>query len=160
MIKQTSNRNYENRDKKINPNDPKKTGVLRIGVYEPKGDEQLQVSILQQHLINTLTDGSIEAVAIASEDDAKKYNCDLIMTTDFVSVKKSTKVGGLLKAIKNTDLFAASSYNIEAGLTLLNLSDGSTRLQQKVNGKYEGKPDEAAKKALDKGCSQVLKELR
>lgn len=160
MIKQASNSSNENGKEKINLNDQKKAGVIRIGVYEPKGDEQLQVSILQEHVVNTLTDGSIEAVAIASEDDAKKYNCDLILITNFIRVKQGSKVGGFLTAIKNTDPFAASSYNIEADLTLLNLSDGSIRLQQKVNGKYDGKPDEAAKKALYNGCGQVLKGLK
>jgi hypothetical protein len=29
-------------------------------------------------------------------------------------------------------------------------------LQQKVNGKYDGKADEAAMKALEKGCNDVM----
>jgi len=140
-------------------NESKKTGVIRIGVYEPKGDEQLQVSALQQHLVNTLSDGGIEALAIASKEDAKKYSCDLLLTTDFVRVKQGSKVSGLLKAIKNTDPFAVSSYNIEADLTLANLSDGSTRSQHKISGKYEGNPEGAAKQALDKGCIELVKQL-
>ena len=159
MMKHAGNRNKSRGDETINMNEQKKTAAIRVGIYEPKGDQQLEGSALQQHLVNTLSDGNIEGVAIASKEDAKKYNCDLLLTTGFIRVKQGSKVGGLLKAIKNTDPFAVSSYNIEAEMTLTNLSDGSTRLHQKVNGKYEGKPDVAAKKALDKGCNELLKEL-
>ncbi len=137
----------------------KATGTTRIGVYEPRGNDELQFSVLQKHLVNSLTEGNIEGVAITSEEDAKKYNCDLLLTTEFTKVKQAGKVGSFLKAIKNTDPSAASSYTIEANLSLLNLPDGSPRLQQKVNGKYEGKADEAAMKALEKGCNDLIKEL-
>lgn len=138
----------------------KKSGIIRIGVYEPKGDEQIQAPALQQHLVGSLTGGKIEAIAIASPEDAKKYNCDYTLTSDFIKLKQASKVGGLLKAIKNADPNAASSFNIEASLTLINVSDGSTRLQPKVNGKYDGKIDDAAKKALDEGSSQIIKGLK
>jgi len=160
MMKQAGHINQGRGEEKINLNESKKTGAIRVGVYEPKGDEQLEVSTLQQQLINTLMNSNVEAVAINSEDDAKKYNCDLLLTTNFVRVKQGSKIGGLLKAIKNTDPSVASTYTIEAELTLANLSDGSTRFQQKVNGKYDGKLTVAAAKALDEGCSQLLKELK
>ena len=133
---------------------------VRVGVYEPKGNEPLEFSVLQQHLVNTLMNASVEAVAITSKADAKKYNCDLVLTTDFVKFKQGSKIGGLLKAIKNTDPSATSSYNIEAELTLANLADGSIRLQQKVNGKYTGNAGVASTKALDEGCEQLVKELK
>ena len=158
MINQYKNINKG--EEKTTGNDQKKPGVIRIGVYEPKGDEQLQVSALQQHLVSALTDGSIESVAVTSEEEAKKYKCDYTLTTDFIKIKQGSKVGGLLKAIKNTDPTAASSYTIEAALILVNLSDGTTRLQPKVNGKYDGKIDDAAKKALDAGSRLILKGLK
>jgi hypothetical protein len=138
----------------------KKTGATRIGVYESKGNDVLQVSLLQKNLVNSLTAGNIEAVAISSEDDAKKYNCDMLLAVEFTKVKQGNKVGSFIKAIKNTDPSAATSYTIEANLSLFNLSDGSTRSQQKVNGKYDGKADEAAMKALEQGCNELVKELR
>lgn len=158
MMNQYKNMNKEKEQK--NGDEQKKAGMIRIGVYEPKGDGQLQASALQQHLVTALTNGSIEAVPIASEEDAKKYTCDYTLATDFTRIKSASKVGGLLKAIKNTDPNAASSYNIEAAMTLVKLSDGSIRLQPKIDGKYEGKIDDAAKKALDEGSSQILKGLK
>lgn len=160
MMNQYKNMNKENGEQKTNPTEQKKAGAIRIGVYEPKSDGQVQAPALQQHIVTTLTDGSVEAIAVASEEDAKKYNCDYTLATDFIKIKSGSKVGGLLKAIKNTDPNAASSYNIEATLTLIKLSDGSTRLQPKVSGKYDGKIDDAAQKALDEGCGQILKGLK
>jgi hypothetical protein len=160
MMNQYKNMNKENGEQKTNPTEQKKAGAIRIGVYEPKSDGQVQAPALQQHIVTTLTDGSVEAIAVTSEEDAKKYNCDYTLTTDFIKIKSGSKVGGLLKAIKNTDPNAASSYNIEAALTLIKLSDGSTRLQPKVSGKYDGKIDDAAQKALDEGCGQILKGLK
>jgi len=159
MMKQAAKMDKGRDNENPRLSETKKTGMTRIGVYEPKGDGQLQVSALQQHLVNALSDGSIEAVAISSKEDAKKYSCDMLLTTDFIRVKQGSKMGGLLKAIKNTDPFAASSYTIEAELTLANLSDGSTRSQHKLNGKYEGNPEGAAKQALDKGCTELIKHL-
>ncbi len=160
MMNQFKNMNKDNAEQKISVTDQKRTGIIRIGVYEPKSDGQLQAADLQQHLVNTLTTGTIESIAVSSESEAKKYNCDYTLNTDFVKIKSGSKVGGLLKAIKNTDPNAASSFNIEANLTLIKLSDGSTRMQPKVNGKYDGKIDDAARKALDEGSSLVLKGLK
>ena len=102
----------------------------------------------------------IDAVPVASEDEAKKYNCDYTLTTEFVKIKQASKVGGLLKAIKNSDPNAASSFNIEASLTLINLGDGSVRSQPSVSGKFDGKVDDAAKRALDDGSRQILKAIK
>lgn len=155
---------YKNADNgKTNtiPSEQKMPGTIRIGVYEPKGgDGQLQTPVLQQHLAASLKDGSIDAVAVSSEEEARKYNCDYTLATDFVKIKSGSKVGGLLKAIKNTDPNAASSFTIEATLTLIKLSDGSTKLQPNVSGKYDGKADDAASKALDDGSRQILKGLK
>lgn len=155
---------YKNADNgKTNtiPSEQKMPGTIRIGVYEPKGgDGQLQTPVLQQHLAASLKDGSIDAVAVSSEEEARKYNCDYTLATDFVKIKSGSKVGGLLKAIKNTDPNAASSFTIEATLTLIKLSDRSTKLQPNVSGKYDGKADDAASKALDDGSRQILKGLK
>ena len=161
MMKQVGKINPNNGDIIPVDNEQKKPGVLRIGVYEPTGgDGQLQVSSLQKQLATSLTGGTIEGIVISSEEEAKKYNCDYTLATDFVKIKSGSKVGGLLKAIKNSDPNAVTSYTIEANLTLIKLSDGSTRLKPNVSGKYDGKIDEAAGKALDDGSNQIVRGLK
>jgi hypothetical protein len=158
MMEQAKNMSKNQAAKKVGQQ--KSAGVIRVGVYEPKADGQIQTSEQQQNLVNDLNVGTIEAVAVASEEDARKLNCDYTLSTEFLKFKSGSKVGGILKAIKNTDPNAASSFNIEASLTLTKLADGSVKTQQKVSGKYEGKADEAAKKALDEGSNQVLQQLK
>ena len=141
-------------------NEVKKPGILRIGVYAPTGDEQVQASVLQQRMVGTLNDGTIEAVAIASEAEARKLNCDYTLGTNFTKIKSANKIGNLLKAIKNADPNAPGTFTIQASIALKALADGSLRTEQKVDGKYEGKVDDAAGKALDDGCREVLKALK
>jgi len=159
-IKQNSNKGKENDNANTNAPEEKKAGVIRIGVYEPKGDGQLPGSLLQQQLASSLSGGNIEAIAVGSAEEAKQLQCDYELSTDIIKLKQASKVGGLIKAIKNTDPSAAPSYNIEANLVLVSLSDGSTRSQQNVNGKYEGNPGEAARKALEEGGRLVIKGLK
>lgn len=140
--------------------DVKKPGVLRLGVLEPMGEGQFQAPVLQQHLVSNMISGSLESVAVSSEEDARAKNCDLLLNTEFVRVKQAGKVGGLLKAIKNADPNAATSFTIEANMVVTKLADGSTAAEQKVNGKYDGKADDAAKKALDEGSRLLLKQLK
>jgi hypothetical protein len=140
--------------------DAKPAGITRIGVYVPTGDDQLQGSVLQTHLVNSLNNGKIDAVAINSADDAAKYHCDYVLNTNFTKVKSGSKVGGLLKMVKNADPTAGSGFNIDADLTLTAAADGSKKWQDNVSGKYDGKVDEAAMKALDKETPLLLKALK
>ena len=136
-----------------------KTGGILVGVYEPKGDNQVSPATLQNYMVNSISSGNIRAVAVSSPEDAKSKNCTYTLSTEITKVKQASKVGGLLKAIKNTDPNAASSFNIEASQTLIKVADGSLRLQPKLNGKYEGKMEEAVKKGMEEGCRQVVSEL-
>jgi hypothetical protein len=141
--------------------DVKKPGTIRIGVFAPSGNDQVQAAMLQQHIVGTLSNGNVEGVAVSNEDEARKLNCDYTLSSVFTNIKSAgNKLGGLLKAIKNADPNAASSFNIQANLTLKALSDGSVRSQPSVDGKYEGKIDDAAGKALDDGCRVALKALK
>lgn len=153
------NSSEEVKGRRVNPDDPKKAGVVRIGVFEPAGAEQLTTSQLQTHLINSLNRGKIEAVAVTSAEEAKRYRCDWVLNSKFIQVKPASKIGGLLKAVKNADPFAASSYTIEAQLSLSNPSDGSTHSTKKVSGKFEGTAETAARKALEEGSKDLLSEL-
>jgi len=161
IMNQYKNMDKENEPGKVAGTDEKKAGMIRIGVFEPKGgDGQLQTPGLQQHIAGSLNEGSVEAIAVSSAEEAAKSNCDYTLSTDIVKMKSGSKVGGLLKVIKNADPNAASSFTIEAKMTLVKIQDGSIRSQPTINGKYDGKPDEAAQKALDDGSRQVLKALK
>lgn len=141
-------------------NEMKKPGHIRIGVFAPTGNDQVQAGILQQHITGTLTNGNVEAITVSDEAEARKLNCDYTLSAVFTNIKQAgNKIGGLLKAIKNADPNATSSFNIQANLALKTLSDGTVR-NQSVDGKYEGRIDDAAGKALDEGCRLAMKTLK
>lgn len=158
MMNQFKNMN-KNGGQPANGNEPKKAGVIRIGVLVPAGDAQLNAADLQQYLAADLNSGKTEGVPVADAEEAKRMNCDYTLSTEFTRLKSASKVGGLLKAIKNADPNAASSFNIDANMTLVSVKDGSVKLQPTISGKFEGKADDAARKALDDGSRQILKGL-
>lgn len=159
MVKEYTEK-YKNGDVTMPVSEQKRPGVIRIGVLEPQGSDQVQPAVLQQHLVGVLLSDKVESVAVSNEEDARSKNCDYLLNSDFTKFSKAGKVGGLLKAIKNADPNAASSFNIDADMVLTSLADGSVRTQQHVSGKYEGKADDAADKALYEGGRLVLKVLK
>lgn len=157
MMKQVTNGDLS---KMMPPvSEQKKVGTMRIGVYQPKSADQLPLSELQQNLVLLLRTDKIDAVAINSEEEAKKYNCDYLLNTEYTKIKQGSKVGGLLKAVKNADPNAATSFNIDAVFILTKFSDGSVFTQQNVSGKFEGKIEEASRKAAEDGGRKILKAL-
>ena len=138
----------------------KRAGIIRIGVFEPTGNTEVHPGALQKQMVNRINNNKIEAISVSSDEEARKLKCDYTLNSEFENIKPASKVGGILKAIKNADPNAATAYNIEVNLTLKNLNDATVKTQQTVAGKYEGRIDYAAGKALDDGCEKVLKVLR
>ncbi|HVF80749.1 MAG TPA: hypothetical protein VM884_02405, partial [Flavisolibacter sp.] len=159
LMEMYGNKDKEGAAKPINPESAKPAGVLRIGVLAPGGNAQPAPADLQEYLVSVLSADKMEAIAVASADEAKKYKCDLVLTSNFSKVKAAGKIGGFLKAIKNADPFATSSYNIELQFLLSNSSDGSTRLEKKIAGKFDGTAEGATKKALEDGSKALIEEL-
>lgn len=161
MMKQYTDQMKEEQGK-ISEKEPgeKQAGTIRIGVLEPVADAILQPSQLQQRLVRDFTDAGYSSVPVSSEEDARAKQCDLILNTDVLKCKQASKIGGLLKAVKNADPNAASSFNVEAKMVLRNLGDGAVRSAETVNGKYEGKAEEATGKALDEGSRLLVKALK
>ena len=137
----------------------KKPGAIRIGILEPAGPEQLESSNLQQFITSKLTGNNVDAIAVTSIDQAKELKCDLILQSHVNRVKQSSKVGGLLKAVRNVDPYAASTYNIDVRFVLLNVKDGSIQAEKTTSGKFEGSAEAAIKKALAEGSMTIVDEL-
>ena len=158
MINQYKNKSDD--EDKPAANEPKAEGKIRIGVLVPTGDEQVSTAELQQYLAGILIGEKVEAVAVSSEEEARNSYCDYSLATTFIRIKSGSKVGGLLKVVKNADPNAATSFTIEANMLLKSLVDGSVKAQPKIDGKYDGKIDAAAKKAMDNGSKLLLKAMK
>lgn len=140
-------------------NGPKPAGTIRIGVLPAENGNDLSVTELQQHLAAALTKEGIQGVTITDKANAQDKECDFIVSTRFSRIKQGSKLGGLLKAVKNADPGAGASYSIDTDFTLTKTTDGRTVAQPQSSGKYEGKINDAARKALDDGAGEILKEV-
>lgn len=134
--------------------------MVRVGILPPKGDDQVQPAELQTLLVGTFTTGNVEAIAVSSAEEAKTMKCDYLLNSELSKIKSGSKVGGLLKAIKNTDPNALSSFTIEGSMQLTKLADGSNAGTQKIDGKYEGKVNDAAGKALDNSGQKLVQKIK
>ena len=150
-----------NQDISMQKSEMKSPGKIRIGVLQPSGNDQVHPMVLQQLIIGTVTNGSIEGIAVNDEADARSLNCDYTLSSVFTNIKQEgKKLGGLLKAIKNVDPNAASSFTVQGNMSLKKLSDGTVISQPTIDGKYEGRINDAAGKALDEGSRMALKVLK
>lgn len=141
-------------------NEEKKSGVIRVGVIVPKSDQQLETGSLQNKIVNLFKADRIDAIAITDETDASKMKCDYILKTEYSKIAAGNKLGGFIKAIKNADPNALSSYTVEGTLTLLNASSGAVQSQQKMEGKFDGKITDAASQAVEQNLFKVTKSIK
>lgn len=137
----------------------KAPGKIRIGVYAPAGNPELQAGTLQQHLVGEINGQGVEAIAVGNEAEARQYHCDYTLSPVFTSIKQESTVGGVIKAIRKRDPTLTGAYSIQGSMILLSLSDGKERSRQAMDGKYDGKIDEAASRALDEALPRVMKAL-
>jgi hypothetical protein len=163
MLKQMKNMGAQQEGQSMGvstmPAEEKKSNVIRVGVVLPKGDQQLDATILQNKIINLFKADRLDAVAIVDEGEAGKMKCDYILKTEYSKIAAGNKLGGFIKAIKNADPNALSSYTVEGNLTLINAS-GSVLSQQKMEGKFDGKITDAASQAVEQNLFKVTKSIK
>ncbi|MGH7784079.1 MAG: hypothetical protein ACREO5_09610, partial [Candidatus Binatia bacterium] len=142
----------------------KRPGTKRIGVLMPtnRSSENISTSGLQSYLVQLLTTGNVDAVAVSSESDAKAAGCDFLLSSDFSKLKQSTagKIGGMFGKITNTDTSAAAKYDAQVDYRLTSLSNGQSVLQNKAAAKTESDADRAAQGVLAQEASAVLAAAR
>ena len=136
-------------------------GKILIGVFVPSGDESLNEygADLQEYIVRQLKNSRYAAIAVKDAGEARARKCTYTLGAEFTKIKQASKIGGLLKAVKNADPGSASSFNIDLSLLLNDLSDGALKLSEKISGKFEGKMEESAKRSLEEGCSKLLNDL-
>lgn len=143
---------------------PKRPGVKRIGVLSPtnRSEENVSASSLQMFLVQKLTTGNFDAVAVRSEADARAAGCDFLLTSDLSKLKQSTasKIGGMFGKVTNTDTSAARNYDAQVDFRLTSLSNGQTVLQSKASAKSESDSGRAAQGVLAQEAAAVLAAAR
>jgi hypothetical protein len=138
----------------------KRPGTVRIGVLPPtnRSGEDVSTTNLQSFLIGKLSEGRVEAISVGSEADARAAGCDYLLSSDFSKLKQSTssKIGGILGKVTNTDTSAARNYDAQVDFKLISLSTGQQVIQSKAAAKTESNVDRAAEGVLAIEANAVL----
>lgn len=138
----------------------KRPGMKRIGVYVPtnRAGENVSTTNLQGFLVQKLTVGNVEAIAVSSEAGARAANCDYVLTSDISKLKQSTasKIGGVFGKVTNTDTSASRNYEAQVDFKLVMLASGQTIIQNKAASKSESDVDRAAEGVLALEANAVL----
>lgn len=142
---------------------PKKSGAIRIGVLIPtnRSGEDISTTNMHSFLIQQLSRGNVEAVAVSSEADARTANCDYVLTSDFSKLKQSTasKIGGMFGKVTGGDPNALKNYDAQVDFKLVALTGGKT-LANKASNKSESNVDRAAESVLSLEAQQILSAIQ
>lgn len=138
----------------------KRPGSIRIGVLAPtnRGGENISITNMQTFLVGKLTGGNVDAVAVASEADARAASCDYILSSDLSKLKQTTasKIGGLFGKVTSTDTSASRTYEAQVEFQLTKLADGKSVLKNKASSKTESNADRAAESVFAMEAAAVL----
>ena len=145
-------------------NAPKRAGVKRIGVLVPTNaaGESISTANMQSYLVQQLTNGNVEAIAVGSESDAKAAGCDYTLSSDFSKLKQSaaSKVGGMFGKITSIDTSGGRSWDVQIDYLLIAMPDGKSATKSKAVLKASGDVDRAAESALAMEAAAILAAVR
>jgi hypothetical protein len=141
----------------------KKPGVVRVGVLAVNNSsgKPLSTDMYQTVLVSQINGSNVEAVAVTSADDAKRLNCDYILSTDIKSLKQSTasKVGGLFGKVTGAGTGEGKVESTVAyNLNPVSGTNGTT-LQMQATAKIEGE-ENSVMSALSSEAKEVMKALK
>lgn len=128
---------------------PRTPGVSRLGVAAPviRTGANYSVDGFQQYLVSQIAQARHEAYPVGGEaatehaGSAKRIQCDYVLATELVELKKSSsKFGGIMKAASMMNGGAPPSENYEARIEfrLTDAATGSPVAHGSVSGKTGG----------------------
>jgi hypothetical protein len=137
--------------------------MVRVGVMTVSNStgKPLATDMYQNMLVSQINGNKLEAVAITSADDAKRLNCDYILSTDIKSLKQSaaSKVGGLFGKVTGAGS-GEGKVEVTVGYDLKPLGpDGTTLQMQSTTAKIEGQ-ENSVMSALSNEAQAVTKALK
>jgi hypothetical protein len=144
----------------------KRPGMIRVGVLaiHNRTGSGVSTHALRRDLLNSIGDGSVEAVALdevgaAAEAEAQQKGCDLILHTDITAMKKSAagKMGGIFGRVTGVSVPGAEEarYESRVEFRLVPVGGGPPRLQSTATAKESNESGSVAA-ALEKEARAVM----
>jgi hypothetical protein len=140
-------------------NSVKKAGAVRIGVLalSNKSGQPVSVENLREGLINSLSSGNVEAVAVNSVEDARSRSCDFVLYTDITKLKQSAanKIGGMFGKVTGTEAIK-DKFELQIDYKLNPVAGNQTTIENKVTQKSEGDAETVVQAALNQVARVIL----
>ena len=119
----------------------KRPGVMRVGVLPVTNStpRNLSLETYRNNLLAAIVGGNVEAVAINSESDAQRLNCDYVLSTNVKEMKQSaaSKVGGLFGKVTGSSTGGLAKVESVVSYSLKKMSGGPV-LTAEATAKVEG----------------------
>jgi hypothetical protein len=143
---------------------PKKPGTIRVGVAainNRAGGGDVSLDSLRDRLVGAISGQGVEAVPLdaseqmAAEAEAKRKDCDLVLTTDLTALKQSAagKIGGMFGRAAGIPTGGAEKYESRVDFKLYAVG-GAAQLESNATAKEDG-ADASVGSALDKEAKAV-----
>jgi hypothetical protein len=146
---------------------PKQPGMIRVGVaaINNRAGGAVSLGALRERLVGSISDSSVEAVALEASDpaaadaEAKAKECDFVLYTDLSALKQSaaSKVGGMFGRVAGVG--GMDKYESRVDFRLVATGGSAPSLESNATAKEEG-ADASVGAALEREAKAVTAAAR
>ncbi|MER3431636.1 MAG: hypothetical protein C4324_11475, partial [Blastocatellia bacterium] len=144
-------------------NSVKKAGTIRIGVLDlsNKSGQTISIENLRSGLIDNLTSGNFEAIAVDSVEDAQSKSCDFVLHADITRLKQSAanKIGGMFSKATGSEM-VKEKFEAQIDFKVISVASGQTTVQNKIVQKIEGDAETVARAILSQVAKIIIQLIR
>ncbi len=140
----------------------KQPGMIRVGVaaINNRAGGSVSLGSLRERLVGSISDSSVEAVALdavdptAADAEAKAKECDFVLYTDLSALKQSAgKIGGMFG--RATGIGGLDKYDSRVDFRLVPTGGSAPTLESNATAKEEG-ADASVGAALEREAKAVV----
>jgi len=140
----------------------KRPGMIRVGVaaINNRAGGSVSLAALRERLVGSISDSSVEAVALDASDpssadaEAKAKECDFVLYTDLSALKQSAgKIGGMFG--RATGIGGLDKYDSRVDFRLVPVGGAAPTLESNATAKEDG-ADASVGAALEREAKAVV----
>jgi hypothetical protein len=145
---------------------PKNAAVTRIGVPLIKNNTSQKIDQMRETFIASLRNAGLEPVALdgdnaaAFEADARRKQCDYVLSTEIASVKKKKHGGGVLGAMVGEDTKTSVTYDVVLAYKVNKLGESKSILDSTEESREGVSVPQGVNTALEQVVRKTLTYLR
>ena len=116
---------------------------------------------MRSGLIDNLTSGNFEAIAVDSVEDAQSKSCDFVLHADITRLKQSAanKIGGMFSKATGSEM-VKEKFEAQIDFKVISVASGQTTVQNKIVQKIEGDAETVARAILSQLAKIIIQLIR